>query len=279
MDKNFFRQAAELADEAITALAKYEASRGSGSTDSKIFNMIRNVGVIFTDGDKLESSVKAAIPLKQQHDFTQAVYTLVRLSSLQISPGKNAATESALHLIKATCQLLATEPEPEPGSLRTVFYSWQSQLPNNTNRGFINDSLERAIKDLNSSLKLEARVGLDSDTSNTPGSPDVINTILQKIDSADIFVADISLMTWNQPNCNVMFELGYAMKSLGDKKIIMLFNETYGKTKDLPFDLGFKRQLIYRCAETDENKADMRRSLATRLRNAIELILSPSNGS
>ncbi|KLU22000.1 hypothetical protein EOS_32975 [Caballeronia mineralivorans PML1(12)] len=173
----------------------------------------------------------------------------------------------------------APEPEPEPSSLRTVFYSWQSQLPNNTNRGFIKDSLERAIKDLNSSLQLEGRVGLDSDTSNTPGSPDVINTILQKIDSTDIFVADVSLMAWNQPNCNVMFELGYAMKSLGDKKIIMLFNETYGETKDLPFDLGFKRQLIYRCAETDENKADARRLLATRLKNAIELVLSPSNGS
>ena len=277
MDKKFFRQAADLADEAIAALAKYEASRSSA--DPKIFNTIRNVGVIFLDGDKIEYSVKAAIPLKQQHDFIQAVYTAVRLSSLQGAPGKNASIESALHLIKTTCQSLATASEPEPSSLRTVFYSWQSQLPNNTNRGFIKDSLERAIKDLNSSLQLEGRVGLDSDTSNTPGSPDVINTILRKIDSADIFVADVSLMTWNQPNCNVMFELGYAMKSLGDKKIIMLFNETYGETKDLPFDLGFKRQLIYRCAETDENKADTRRLLATRLKNAIELVLSPSNGS
>ena len=32
--------------------------------------------------------------------------------------------------------------------MRTVFYSWQSDLPNATNRGFIEDCLERALEDL-----------------------------------------------------------------------------------------------------------------------------------
>ncbi|HEY1376485.1 MAG TPA: hypothetical protein VGF55_06805 [Gemmataceae bacterium] len=30
----------------------------------------------------------------------------------------------------------------------TVFYSWQSDLPNATNRGFIQDALERAARDI-----------------------------------------------------------------------------------------------------------------------------------
>ncbi len=29
-----------------------------------------------------------------------------------------------------------------------IFYSWQSDLPNPTNRGFIEDCLKRAIKDV-----------------------------------------------------------------------------------------------------------------------------------
>lgn len=32
--------------------------------------------------------------------------------------------------------------------MRTVFYSWQSDLPNATNRGFIEDCLDRALEEL-----------------------------------------------------------------------------------------------------------------------------------
>jgi hypothetical protein len=37
----------------------------------------------------------------------------------------------------------------------TIFYSWQSDLPNNTNRGFIERALEKAI----ASIGTEKRVG------------------------------------------------------------------------------------------------------------------------
>ncbi|HEX5445733.1 MAG TPA: hypothetical protein VFW87_18035 [Pirellulales bacterium] len=32
--------------------------------------------------------------------------------------------------------------------MRTLFYSWQSDLPNSTNRGFIDDCIHRALKEL-----------------------------------------------------------------------------------------------------------------------------------
>lgn len=36
---------------------------------------------------------------------------------------------------------------------RTIFYSWQSDLPNNSNRGFIESCIESSLKDLKT-LKL-----------------------------------------------------------------------------------------------------------------------------
>ena len=146
-------------------------------------------------------------------------------------------------------------------------------MPNKTNRGLIRDCLDKAISEINKGLSIESRVTLDSDTSNTPGSPDIINTILEKIDSSQIFVADVSLVNASQPNANVMFELGYAMKTLGDQNIIMVFNESHGATKDLPFDLGFKRQMIYSCSSSEEDMASVRRSLTSKLKSAISLIL------
>jgi hypothetical protein len=40
----------------------------------------------------------------------------------------------------------------------TVFYSWQSDLPNKTNRGFIKDALEGACKELSADFDESVRV-------------------------------------------------------------------------------------------------------------------------
>jgi hypothetical protein len=55
---------------------------------------------------------------------------------------------------------------------------------------------------------------------------------------------DVSIIDNNFPNDNVMLEFGYALKYLETSKVFMLFNDAYGSTKNLPFDLGFKRQII-----------------------------------
>ena len=101
---------------------------------------------------------------------------------------------------------------------RTVFYSWQSDLPNRTNRTFIQDALQKAIDGI---LKTELEVDLilDRDTANTPGAPDIAQTILSKIDQAIAVVADVSIINSGSgerlaPNPNVLFELGYAVRAL-----------------------------------------------------------------
>ena len=76
-----------------------------------------------------------------------------------------------------------------------VFYSWQSDLPNSTNRSFIELALERAVKDINIDESILIEPVIDRDTSGVPGSPDIATTILDKIDHCDVFVCYISLMS------------------------------------------------------------------------------------
>ncbi len=61
--------------------------------------------------------------------------------------------------------------------MKTIFYSWQSDLPADINRKFIEKSLESAISRINlefgidSSPRNEEKIILDSDIKDTPGSP------------------------------------------------------------------------------------------------------------
>ncbi len=47
---------------------------------------------------------------------------------------------------------------------QTIFYSWQSDLPNPVNRGFAEDCLHRALKELQSEEELRLDPCLDRDT-------------------------------------------------------------------------------------------------------------------
>lgn len=53
--------------------------------------------------------------------------------------------------------------------MKTVFYAWQSDLPNKTNRGFLESCLERAIEKANSALTNDDRLVLDKDTQGVAG--------------------------------------------------------------------------------------------------------------
>jgi hypothetical protein len=46
----------------------------------------------------------------------------------------------------------------------TIFYSWQSDLPNNTNRSFIERALEKAIASIKAEGELVIRPDLERDT-------------------------------------------------------------------------------------------------------------------
>lgn len=132
----------------------------------------------------------------------------------------------------------------------TIFYSWQSDLPNNKNRSFIESSIKKAIKLNKVSSESKIFMDYDRDTKGISGSPDICETIFNKIDKSDIFICDISIINKEiegrkTPNPNVLLELGYAAKVLGWERIICLFNLKYGEVNDLPFDLSHKRILFY----------------------------------
>jgi hypothetical protein len=161
---------------------------------------------------------------------------------------------------------------------RVAFYSWQSDLPNSTNRGFIEKALENAVKQIRDDNSVKVEPVIDRDTSGVPGSPDIASTILAKIEQAHIFVCDVSIISQDKlsrptPNPNVLIELGYAMKALGPQQIIMVMNSAFGDPELLPFDLRMKRVLTYRAADGDENRASERRQLEAKLEQGLRTIL------
>ena len=148
-----------------------------------------------------------------------------------------------------------------------IFYSWQSDLPNNTNRGFIEEVIKKSLKEIKSTEEYSLIPTLDRDTKDVVGSPNIFDEIMKKIKVSDAFVADISLVTGNKesgqklsPNPNVLLELGFAVGVLGWEKIILFFNEHYGDKKDLPFDLYQTRRIDYRLSH-DDSKSELRDSL------------------
>lgn len=143
-----------------------------------------------------------------------------------------------------------------------VFYSWMSDRDNFSNRGFLQDCLEKAVKQIATDGSIGITPSLDRDTAGESGSPDIANTIFRKIDSARAFVADVTLMpSPNEiaiqsfrpsPNPNVLVELGYAAGKLGWDKCILVFNQAFGSIEQMPFDLRGRRILPYHVEKPDD---------------------------
>lgn len=276
MNNIFYKDLLEMSIEALEVLDKYE--RGiEPIRPQTVFEFIRRVAVPCLDGRSVNREILKDIPLREQSKFTDAVFAMANLSMLG-GEAENRALKSSIYSFKST--VLGLSQRNKRSVPPRIFYSWQSTLKSSANRGLIKGSLEIAIENINREMTVDSRgeAVLDSDTANTPGSPDIIRTILSKIDVSTIFIADITMVNANQPNSNVMFELGYAFKALGEDNIIMLFNEHYGSPKDLPFDLGLKRAMLYRCDPGYAEKSKIRQELAKRLKMAIDLILeSPAD--
>lgn len=164
-----------------------------------------------------------------------------------------------------------------------VFYSWQADSTQKYNRNFIEECLESAIKRVNQSNTSDPSLSLDKDTRNIPGSPDIVTTILQKIDRSVCFVADVSpvckLHSSDKciPNPNVMFELGYAFSSLNYERIILICNTAYCAIKDLPFDLGLKRVMAYKY--DDQTSDEEKKACKARLIEDLQRAISASMGA
>lgn len=164
--------------------------------------------------------------------------------------------------------------------MATIFYSWQSDLPNRCNRGLIETALESAVKQLRQDpaivSALRDELAVDKDTKGVAGSPDIVSVILNKIEAGDACVFDVSIATRGDrrvaPNPNVLIELGYAMKTHSSERVILIFNTAFGAREELPFDLRHKRVLSYHAEDKDESLATVRSDLARELRGALELV-------
>ncbi|MFW1261976.1 TIR domain-containing protein [Vibrio parahaemolyticus] len=163
--------------------------------------------------------------------------------------------------------------------MKTVFYSWQSDISSKTNRNVIEKAITSAIKKHNASLKEEeVQFILDKDTLNEPGSPDIVETIINKIDECELFVADITPILTSEsgkamPNSNVLFEAGYSVGKKGFKRTIFVVNEAYSSVETLPFDLKTKRILKYKLSEADLGDSDNKNNVVKNLSSAISTSL------
>lgn len=234
---------------------------------------------IFYDGNRLDELFLAIIPTEQIEDITRVLLIIKTAYA-----GGNGEIQSQYGRIlnrdlKAMLEIFLDNLKSALVQYGfNIFYSWQTELTSKTNRNFIQSSLEKAIK--SASIKSQLPLRLDKDTINREGSPDIVQTILEKIDECLLFVADISITgeyeSCNKekrysPNSNVLYELGYAHGVLGESNIIMIFNEATGKIEDLPFDLRGRRIMKYFLnEETVQNEKDeTKRQLICHLEHAI----------
>lgn len=134
----------------------------------------------------------------------------------------------------------------------TIFYSWQSDLDESTNKRAIRGVLRgvcTSIENKRQNVKLD----IDEATRNKSGSPNIPDSIFEKISLADIFLCDITTINNSQdkdpkkvPNPNVLIELGFAIANLGWDRIVLVFNKQFGTfPNDLPFDIDKHRVLDY----------------------------------
>lgn len=164
-----------------------------------------------------------------------------------------------------------------------LFYSWQSEVFPKANKNFIRSAIEVAGK----KIKEECRLEIDEATRNKAGSPNIPLSIFEKIDNSDAFVCDLSKVAGATRarkgkrrayfNSNVSIELGYAIRSLGWNRIILVSNLALGEPEEAPFDVRSHRFSTYYCKEnTPRSKAGKEAKSAARakLADAIASTLS-----
>ncbi len=153
-----------------------------------------------------------------------------------------------------------------------AFFSWQSDIQNQTQA--IRSCLKEAVSLLD---KKGFDVEIDEATRDAPGAPYIPGKITEKIDSTDIFIGDVSIINADHegrktPNPNVVFELGYAVATIGWDRVILILSVATGALSDLPFD--FDRHRAMRATIPDTPKHPARSNFVKFLVEALELIAS-----
>jgi len=156
----------------------------------------------------------------------------------------------------------------------TIFFAWQLDTPSAQNKAFIWEALKRAATSLTPAYGLDLAPRPERDTDGVAGSPNIVDTIFKRIRNCAVFVADLTLTAKTEsgkqcPNPNVLIELGYAARSVGWDRVVLVMNERHGPAGHLPFDvLQHRWPLRYRSPDrSDENRIT---ALSADLRIAIE---------
>lgn len=156
---------------------------------------------------------------------------------------------SKVDFLKHQIELL---PEPKTAikdkNTIHVFYSWQSDIESEKK------AIQKSLDKVTTHFKKEGKnVKIDSDMRGTTGSLDITSTLFHKINSCDIFVADINIVNQSlyrqglfSPNANVLIELGYAASKIGWERVILVFNLSEYSIEQLPFDIRQKAILWYK---------------------------------
>ena len=169
----------------------------------------------------------------------------------------------------------------------TVFHSWQIDTPTKFGKNFLKEVLEEVCSSIASDTSVHEAIrdlDLDSDTKGVAGTPPIMETILKKIDSASVFVADMTFVGARAdgrptPNPNVLIEYGWALKVMSSLRTISVMNTAYGKPtrENLPFDLSHLRfPICYDLPEdaTPEVKAKEKKKLISVFNEAIRASLA-----
>lgn len=148
----------------------------------------------------------------------------------------------------------------------TIFYSWQSDTDQDLNHRFIASCLKEAAVVATESAGLPNGIVIESDTTGVGGTPSIPETIFQRIDSCAVFIADMTLVAESRPkagtkaeecqkhpNANVILELGYAVKSIGWKRVLGVMNTVYGNPDKQIFHL-LQHRWPLKYALDDESK-------------------------
>ena len=165
----------------------------------------------------------------------------------------------------------------------SIFYSWQSDAPDKTNRKFIRDALDDAVKEIDLDTEIVDAPRVASGMEGVPGTPEVAKVMFDRIDNSDLFLGDVTLVgsipplqdgreEKRTPNPNVMTELGYAAARMGWERIICVMNENFGTREGLPFDVRSKRHPIDYILDTSQKKSErkeIRKELTKWIKKAI----------
>lgn len=134
----------------------------------------------------------------------------------------------------------------------TIFYCWQST--NTAHVKEIRDSLEAAVKEINSS-NLSVHVELIDSNTGHIGSSHTQSMIYKNILISDIFICDFSPIivgeNLHNPNSNVMWELGVAVNNIGWEHILCI---TWKKEKFEFFPFDVKSNHIYHLSGAGSHK-------------------------